>query len=37
MVPPMAGVSGGALAAAASNEGGFGYVAAGCPLVLLLS
>jgi len=29
LVPPMAGVSGGALAAAASNEGGFGYIAAG--------
>lgn len=30
----MAGVSGGALAAAASNEGGFGYIAAGGSLSL---
>jgi NAD(P)H-dependent flavin oxidoreductase YrpB (nitropropane dioxygenase family) len=32
----MAGVSGGALAAAVSNEGGFGYIAAGSLLCLIL-
>jgi hypothetical protein len=32
----MAGVSGGALAAAASNEGGLGYIAAGSSLFLIL-
>lgn len=36
LVPPMAGVSGGALAAATSNEGGFGYIAAGSSLFLIL-
>ena len=33
----MAGVSGGALAAAASNEGGFGYIAAGSNRFCLFS
>jgi len=36
LVPPMAGVSGGALAAAASNEGGFGYIAAGSSLIFII-